>query len=114
MKTFLLISISIISLFCFAADPSIKGNTFENLQKIADKKLDAKKDLELVKRTLKVLLELDNTDPSRTGPAILATSYGNNEDLYKKAAKQIETKKNRKALKEILEVMKSLSETGNG
>ena len=92
----------------------MKSNAYDNLQKISEKKLDDQTDLELVKRTLKILIELDETDPSRTGPAIMAMSYGKHEKLYKKAAKQIETKKNKQTLKEILEVMKTLNESGNG
>lgn len=92
----------------------MKSNAYDNLQKISEKKLDDQTDLELVKRTLKILIELDETDPSRTGPAIMAMSYGKHEKLYKKAAKQIESKKNKQTLKEILEVMKTLNESGNG
>ena len=113
MKKLLLI----ILIFCFqitATGAPIKGNAYDNLQKISEKKLDDKKDIELVKRTLKILIELDETDPSRTGPAIMAISYGKNEKLYKKAARQIETKKNKQTLKEIIDVMKTLNESGNG
>ncbi len=113
MKNIFLI-ILVISFQIHAEESPKKLNTFENLQKISEKKLNNIKDLELIKRTLKILIELDDTDPSRTGPAIMATSYGKYEALYKKAAKEIETKKNKQTLKEILQVMKTLNESGNG
>ncbi|OFZ31473.1 MAG: hypothetical protein A2622_02500 [Bdellovibrionales bacterium RIFCSPHIGHO2_01_FULL_40_29] len=87
---------------------------FEKLELISDKKLDEKTDLETIKSALIALLELEKSDPSRTGVAMLASSYGDHESLYKKAAKQIETPENKKSLKEILGMMKKLSTSGNG
>ncbi len=119
MKTLIILLSFCAGLQTFAAETfvkleSAKENPLVYLQKISEKKLDEKKDIELVKQALQILLKLDETDPSRTGAAILAESFGKNKKLYQKAAKQIETKKNKTSLSEILEMMKTLNENGNG
>ena len=114
MKNLIGTFLILFSLQTLAMEKSELNKILDDLQKISEQKLDAKKDLELVKKTLMTLIKIDDAEPSRTGPAIMATSFGKHEKLYKKAAKEIETKKNKQALKEILEVMKTLNESGNG
>lgn len=110
----ILLSLFIIMLSLAANTAEIKKLPINDFQKVSELKLDDKKDLELIKSALRTLLDLEKTDPSRTGVAMLSDSYSKHTQLYHKAAKAIETKKNKKALKEILQVMKSLSENGNG
>ena len=106
-----------LSLLCFlslATADIKKVPSLETFQALADEKLTEKNDLERVKKALLDLIVMDEFDPSRTGAAILADSYGKHTELYKKAAQQIETKDNKKTLKEIIKVMKNLNENGNG
>ena len=113
MKTIILV-LSLLGFLNFASAEIKKAPSLETFQALADEKLTERNDLERIKKALLDLIVMDEFDPSRTGAAILADSYGKHTELYKKAAQQIETKKNKKALKEIIEVMKNLNENGNG
>ena len=84
------------------------------IETFSKKKLNAKTDLEEVKKTIQTLLVLDNDDPSRTAVMILSDSYNKNKALYNKAFKAVETKQNKQQLSEIKKIMANFSKEGNG
>lgn len=109
----------IIMFFTFSAlavqtIANLPADTMKNIEAFSKKKLDPKKDLEEVKKTINTLLALDEEDPSRTAVMILSESYNKNKALYDKAIKAIETKKNKQQLKEIQTMLANFHKNGNG
>lgn len=98
-----------------AATPAsaVPISTIKELEVFAQKKLNEKKDLEEVKKVIKILIALDNEDPSRTAVMDLSESYNKNKKIYNKAFKALETKKNKIQLNEIKNLM-AQAENGNG
>lgn len=96
------------------AGAELPASTMKDIEIFAKKSLDEKKDFEEVKKNLKILLLLDDEDPSRTAVMLLSESYNKHPALYEKALKSIENKKNVKNLKEIKAILKNFYKTGNG
>lgn len=110
-KLLILIFISIFSFTASAAD--LPADTIKNLELFSKKKLN-ETDLEEVKKSIEILVKLDDEDPSRTAVLMLSKSYSDHPALYDRAIKQVENKENRKKLSEIRLILRNYFKKGNG
>lgn len=94
-------------------NPQLPENTMTQLELFSKKTLDLKNDLQEVKQNLKILLILDEEDPSRTAVMLLSESYNKNKALYDRAFKEIENKKNKIKISEIKKILKKFNTSGN-
>lgn len=112
IKIIILILISVFTSVVVAAE--LPANTMQNLEVFSKKKLNAKTDIEEVKKNLELLLILDDEDPSRTAVIMLSKSYSENSVLYDQAIKEVENEKNSKKLSEIRTILRNYFKNGNG
>lgn len=110
--------IFIFSIFVLLSTTSVKAplpaSTMNDIEVFSKKFLNEKTDLEEVKSKIKVLLILEDEDPSRTAVLMLSESYNRHPAIYEKAMKAIENKKNKKNLNEIRGILKNYYKKGNG
>lgn len=112
---FLFYTLSIIFLLSASyAESTLPASTMKDLEVFSKKTLNEKTDLEEIKKNIKILLILENEDPSRTAVLMLSESYNKHSALYEKAMKALENKKNKKQLNEIRAILKDFHTKGNG
>lgn len=112
---FYIYTLSILFLLSISyAKATLPASTMKDLEVFSKKSLNEKTDLEEIKKNIKILLILEDEDPSRTAVLMLSESYNKHSALYEKAIKSIETKKNKKQLNEIRAILKDFHTKGNG
>lgn len=114
MKFFIYIFSIIFLLSTNYVKATLPASTMKDLEIFSKKSLNEKTDLEEVKKNIKILLILEDEDPSRTAVLMLSESYNKHSALYEKAIKSIENKKNKKQLNEIRAILKDFHHKGNG
>lgn len=118
MKSYLILIATFYTLIFASNDlcakAALPATTLTDIETFSKKSLNEKTDLEEVKEKLKILLILEDEDPSRTAVLMLSESYNKHSALYEKAIKTVENKKNKKQLNEIRGIFKSFYKKGNG
>lgn len=96
------------------ANTKLADSTMNDIEIFSKKKLDLKNDLAETIHIIKILLVLDEEDPSRTAVILLSESYNKNPLIFEKAIQAIKTNKNKKQLNEIESILKNHYKSGNG